>query len=85
MLLVAGGALAARSTLVSPGRTTARPELQRILDDLVAGRGHVAPGVTAYVSGPRGSWAGSAGYSDVNSGRRMPVDARMRLESVGKT
>jgi D-alanyl-D-alanine carboxypeptidase len=84
MLLVAGGALVARGVLVNSERTTARPELQRILDDLVAGRGHVAPGVTAYVSGARGRWVGSAGLSNVESGRRMPVDARMRLESVGK-
>jgi D-alanyl-D-alanine carboxypeptidase len=84
LLLLAGVALVARSALVSTDRATARPELQRILDGLVMGREHVAPGVTAYVSGPRGSWAGSAGYSNVETGRRMPVDARMRLESVGK-
>ncbi|HET9286470.1 MAG TPA: hypothetical protein VFO26_02825, partial [Gaiella sp.] len=83
LLLFAGAALVVRSVLVSADRASARPELQRILDGLVTGRGQVAPGVTAFVSGPRGSWAGSAGYSNVETGRRMPVDARMRLESVG--
>ena len=62
----------------------ARPELQRVLDELTSGSGRIAPGATAYVAGPRGSWAGAAGVADVAAGRPMPVDARMRLESVSK-
>jgi len=61
-----------------------RPGLQQILDGLVAGPSALAPGATAYVSGPRGSWLGAAGMADARSWVRMPVDARMRLESVSK-
>lgn len=83
LLLVAGLVLIARNLFFSTDRASARPELQRILDGVVTGRGQVAPGVTAYVSGPRGSWAGSAGV-DQSTGDPMPTDARMRLESVSK-
>jgi D-alanyl-D-alanine carboxypeptidase len=62
----------------------ARPELQRILDGLVSGPAKLAPGVTAYVSGPRGMWSGAAGVAATNPVEPMPVDARMRLESVSK-
>jgi CubicO group peptidase (beta-lactamase class C family) len=61
-----------------------RPELQRVLDGLTSGRGRIAPGATAYVAGPHGSWSGAAGVADVATGQPMPVDARMRLESVSK-
>lgn len=61
-----------------------RPDLQRILDDAVAGPSRLAPGATAYVSGPHGSWSGAAGVADISTCARMPVDARMRLESVSK-
>lgn len=70
-----------------PHRTAAmreRPALQRILNGLVSGPTHVTPGATAYVSGPNGTWLGSAGNADVRSGDPMPTDARMRLESVSK-
>ena len=82
MLLIVGVASVVRIAFTD--RATERPELQRILDGLVTGRGHVAPGATAYVFGPHGSWTGSAGYADVRTGQRMPADARMRLESVSK-
>jgi D-alanyl-D-alanine carboxypeptidase len=62
----------------------ARPELQRILDSAVTGPDRIAPGATAYVSGPNGSWLGSSGAADVRTGERMQPDARMRLESVSK-
>jgi D-alanyl-D-alanine carboxypeptidase len=62
----------------------ARPELQRVLDDLTSGRGRIAPGATAYVAGLHGSWSGAAGVADAATGQPMPVDARMRLESVSK-
>ena len=61
-----------------------RPGLQRILDGLVAGPSALAPGATAYVSGPHGSWVGAAGVADTSTCAQMPVDARMRLESVTK-
>jgi D-alanyl-D-alanine carboxypeptidase len=62
----------------------ARPKLQRVLVQLTSGSVPIAPGATAYVAGPHGSWLGAAGVADVASGQRMPVDARMRLESVSK-
>ena len=74
-------------TFLPPHRASAgaaRPELQAILDSLVVGRGRIAPGATAYVLDVRGAWLGAAGVADVQSGERMPVDARMRLESVSK-
>ena len=61
-----------------------RPGLQRILDGAVAGPSKLAPGATAYVSGPHGNWLGAAGVADTTTCARMPVDARMRLESVSK-
>ena len=63
---------------------SSRPALQRILDRVVAGPSRLAPGVTAYVSGPRGNWLGAAGFADTGTCAPMPVDARMRLESVSK-
>ncbi len=63
---------------------SSRPALQQILDGLVSGPSRLAPGATAYVSGPRGSWVGAAGVADVSTCARMPVDARVRLESVSK-
>jgi D-alanyl-D-alanine carboxypeptidase len=63
---------------------SSRPGLQRILDGVVSGPSRLAPGATAYVSGPHGSWSGAAGVSDTSTCASMPVDARMRLESVTK-
>ena len=74
-------------TFLPPHRSSAaaaRPELQAILDSLIVGRGRIAPGATAYVLDARGAWLGAAGVADVQSGEPMPVDARMRLESVSK-
>jgi D-alanyl-D-alanine carboxypeptidase len=62
----------------------ARPELQRVLVELISGSGRIAPGATAYVAGPHGSWSGAAGVADATTGQPMAVDARMRLESVSK-
>ena len=61
-----------------------RPGLQRVLDGVVAGPSSLAPGATAYVSGPHGTWSGAAGLADTRSCTRMTADARMRLESVTK-
>jgi D-alanyl-D-alanine carboxypeptidase len=63
---------------------SSRTELQRILDGVVAGRGKIAPGATAFVSGPHGTWSGAAGVDDLRTCEPMRVDARMRLESVSK-
>jgi D-alanyl-D-alanine carboxypeptidase len=62
----------------------ARPELQRVLVELTSSSGRIAPGATAYVAGPHGTWSGAAGVADAAIGQPMPVDARMRLESVSK-
>ena len=40
--------------------------------------------MTAYVSGPHGTWIGSAGIANVKTREPMRPDARMRLESVSK-
>jgi D-alanyl-D-alanine carboxypeptidase len=61
-----------------------RPELQQVLVQLTSGSGRIAPGATAYVAGPHGTWSGAAGVADVATGQSMPVDGRMRLESVSK-
>jgi D-alanyl-D-alanine carboxypeptidase len=63
---------------------TGRPDLQRILDDVVTGRERLAPDATAFVSGPRGTWLGSAGVEDITTKVSMRSGARMRLESISK-
>jgi D-alanyl-D-alanine carboxypeptidase len=63
---------------------SSRPELQSILDELVTGPGKIAPGVTAYVSGPHGTWMGSAGFANVKTHEKMRPDTRMRLDSISK-
>lgn len=85
-LWVAIGVAVVGATLVSvgPSAERARPELQRVLDTLVARTGAAPPGVTAYVSGPHGRWRGAAGVSDVATREAMAPSARMRLESVSK-
>jgi D-alanyl-D-alanine carboxypeptidase len=65
-------------------KPTGRPELQRILDDVVTGRHRLAPGATAFVSGPRGTWLGSAGVADIATKETMRSGARMRLQSISK-
>jgi D-alanyl-D-alanine carboxypeptidase len=62
----------------------ARPDLQRVLDGLVAGTDALAPGATASVSGPEGTWSGAAGDAATSPDVPMRADARMRLESVSK-
>jgi D-alanyl-D-alanine carboxypeptidase len=84
--LVAVGlaAVATQRAFEAGGARADRPELQRVLDGLVLGSERIAPGATAYVSGPNGTWRGSAGVADLRSGERIDPDARMRLESVSK-
>ena len=83
-LLAAVAVLVWRQAFASKPAATARPDLQRIIDDLVAGPGRVAPGVTAYVSGPHGTWVGSAGVANVKTREPMRPDARLRIGSVSK-
>jgi D-alanyl-D-alanine carboxypeptidase len=80
----AGIAVGVDRAVFSQPTQAARPDLQRVLDGLVAGPSRIAPGATAYVSGSHGSWLGAAGVADTGTGAQMPVDARMRLESVSK-
>jgi len=61
-----------------------RPDLQRVLDRLVTGPGRRAPGATAYVVGPQGTWSGAAGVSNVATGAKMQRDERLRIESNSK-
>jgi D-alanyl-D-alanine carboxypeptidase len=64
--------------------THPRRELQQTLANLVTGSGSIAPGASAVVIGPHGTWASAAGFADVSSRERMLPDARVRLESVSK-
>jgi D-alanyl-D-alanine carboxypeptidase len=82
-VLAAAAILGGRAAFQS-GTQPARPDLQRILDGLVTGIGRIAPGATAYVSGPRGTWLGSAGLASVKTRAPMSPETRVRLESVSK-
>jgi D-alanyl-D-alanine carboxypeptidase len=84
LVVAAVGVVVVDWTVGSQPTPVARPERQQILDGLVTGPGRIAPGVTAYVSGPHVGWLGSAGVADVQSGEPMRPDARMRLDSVSK-
>lgn len=80
---LAGVAVFARHAPLNRGTETARTGPQRVIDGLVTGPGRIAPGVTAYVAGPHGMWVGAAGLAAI--GVPMRPDARLRLNSVGKT
>ena len=82
VVVLAAAAVVINRTLLSSDDD--RPELQGIIDALVEGPDAVAPGATAYVSGPNGNWVGAAGVADVDSDAPMPPDARMRIASVSK-
>ncbi|MBV9415834.1 MAG: beta-lactamase family protein, partial [Solirubrobacterales bacterium] len=85
VLVVCGlGALLGRSACTGGSHPqSARPDLQRVLDGMVSSWSKITPGVTAYVAGPHGVWTGSAGIAA--PGVPMAPDARLRLNSVGKT
>ena len=89
-LLVAGlVAVAAVGVVVdravrSQPTPVARADPQRILDGLVTGPDRIAPGVTAYVAGPSGTWLGAAGLANAQTEEPMRPDARTRLDSVSK-
>jgi D-alanyl-D-alanine carboxypeptidase len=84
VIIAAGIPVAVLNTRGHHAQTVARPDLQRVLVQLTSGSVPIAPGATAYVAGPHGTWSGAAGVADVATGQPMPVDARMRLESVSK-
>ena len=88
MLLALGLAVAiavvARETVLTGEPQAARPELQQVLDGLVSGPKSLAPGATAFVIGPDGTWAGAAGSAETSPAVPMRADARMRLESISK-
>lgn len=85
--VVLAGALAVavviNRTVSSGGRHNSPPIMQGSIDALVTGLARIAPGVTAYVAGPRGVWVSSAGIATI--GTPMRPGARLRLNSVGKT
>ena len=83
-LVVAAGVAVGVDRAIFAGQT--RSEfMQGVLDGVVSGPNRLAPGATAYVSGPHGIWVGSAGVANVKTGEPMRLDARMRIESNSKT
>ena len=84
-LVVAAGIAVGVGRTIVMGHETRSEFMQRILDGAVTGPNRLAPGATAYVSGPHGTWVSSAGVADVKTGEPMPVGARMRIESNSKT
>lgn len=80
-LVAAGGIAIGVSQAFFAGQQTRSQFMQGILDREVTGPNRLAPGATAYVSGPHGTWVGSAGVANVKTGAPMPVNARMRIES----
>jgi D-alanyl-D-alanine carboxypeptidase len=84
LALAAGIAFGIDRVFLRDDSQALRPDLQRVVDGVVSGRTAIAPGATAYVSGPGGSWLGAAGVANARSGAGMRADARFRLESVSK-
>jgi D-alanyl-D-alanine carboxypeptidase len=70
--------------LAACGGSAARPDLQHEVESIVTGPHPAAPGITAYVAGPKGTWSYAAGYANVKTHEPMKPDARLRLESVSK-
>ena len=84
-LVVAAGVAVGVDRAFLAGQETRSEFMQGVLDGVVSGPNRLAPGATAYVSGPHGTWVGSAGLSSVKTGEPMRLDARMRIESNSKT
>jgi CubicO group peptidase (beta-lactamase class C family) len=85
ILVAVGVVLLLQHDVFQDGSATAhRPELQRAIDAAVTGPNRIAPGATAYVRGPHGSWLGAAGIADTGSRAPMRPEARMRIETVSK-
>jgi D-alanyl-D-alanine carboxypeptidase len=83
LLLAAGTVFVVDQGFFSDASQPSRPELQQVLNGLVSNGD--APGVTAYVTGPQGTWIGSAGVANIATGAPMRPDMRMRIESNSKT
>ncbi|HZE17325.1 MAG TPA: serine hydrolase domain-containing protein, partial [Mycobacterium sp.] len=83
LVFLGGMALLIDQAVLSGSPHRSRPGPQGAIDELVTGAGRIAPGATAYVAGPRGVWVGAAGIASI--GRPMQPNARLRLNSVGKT
>ncbi|MGZ4352683.1 MAG: serine hydrolase domain-containing protein [Gaiellaceae bacterium] len=87
-LLAAVTAAAVAVLLVAPWRSghasLSRPDLQRVLDRLVAEK-NVAPGAVAAVITPKGTWVGAAGVADLATGRPATPDDYARIASLTKT
>jgi len=73
-------------TLATPNQTADqaqdRPELQQILDDIVAAG---ITGITLRVHDERGDWTGAAGRAEVGSDALPPIDGHVRIGSNTKT
>ena len=84
LALALGIAAAHKHGVFAADKQAARPKLQRVLERLVSGNERIAPGASAIVSGPRGSWSGAAGVADAATNEPMRPNTRVRLESVSK-
>lgn len=73
-------------TLATPPQTSSasqdRPELQAILDDIVASG---ITGITLRVRNERGEWTGAAGRAELGSDAQPPIDGHVRIGSNTKT
>jgi D-alanyl-D-alanine carboxypeptidase len=84
LAFVFGAACLLLSACGGASRQAQRPVLQKELDSLVTGQFRVAPGAAAYVSGPHGTWQGSAGMADVAQHVAMTANVPSRVGSVSK-
>jgi D-alanyl-D-alanine carboxypeptidase len=84
-LVVAAGIGVGVDRMFLAGQEPRSQFMQGILEGVVTGPDRLAPGATAYVFGPHGTWVGSAGVADAKNAVPMPSDARMRIESNSKT
>ena len=57
--------------------------LQTVLDTAVEDM--EVPGIVMYISGPKGTWIGASGYSDLESKTLMKPNDKLALASVSKT
>jgi D-alanyl-D-alanine carboxypeptidase len=81
--LACGAVLLARHDQ-RPTTAPARPDLQRVLDRLVAQKG-VAPGAVAAVVTPKGTWVGAAGVANLATKEPASPDDWFRIASITKT
>jgi D-alanyl-D-alanine carboxypeptidase len=84
LIVAAGIAVGVDRALFAGAQETRSEFMQGTLDGLVTGPNRLAPGATAYVSGPHGTWVGAAGVANAKTGQPMQPDTRMRIESNSK-